>query len=410
MTAWNFTLTNKHNQTVLIDSGEFVRSIVETALQEFLELERTEYLGAEPYERSEGRTGLRNGYKPRTLNLKVGCIHLRVPQTRDGGFHTELFERYQRSERAFTLAIIEMWLNGVSNRKVAEITEALSSVTFSKSTVSELCKSLDVQVDAWRSRDLSRHAYPYLFVDALYENVRAGDEVVSEGILIASGVRDDGVREILDVAVADTESAATYNDLFCSLKERGIGGVRLVTSDAHAGLKAAIKRYFQGAAWQRCQVHFMRDALGKVACKHRKELGEDISAIFDAEAKDTAMELAFAVAEKWHRLAPRVSKMVEDDIEQCLSVLAFPEEHQERIRTNNAIERLNEEIRRRDRVIRVFPNEASVLRLICTLCMEYSEEWLSSRAYLDMGLLDIDDEHIQAESTDMGSSDFRLAG
>jgi len=394
MADWNITLTDERNQTALVDSGEFVRGIVQDALQEFLQAEMTEHLGAGHYERTDMRTGVRNGYKPRTLNLTVGSVSLRVPQTRGSEFHTELFERYQRSERAFTLAIVDMWLNGVSSRKVADITDALCSVTFSKSTVSELCKSLDVQVDAWRSRDLSGHAYPYVFVDALYEHVRKDGKVVSEGLLVATGVRDDGIREVLDVAIADTESAASYNDLFGSLRERGVAGVRMVTSDAHSGLKAAIRRYFQGAAWQRCQVHFIRDAASKVSLKNRKELSEDIAVVFEEASKERAMVLASAVADKWRKAAPRVSAMIEDDIEQCLNALAFPEEHQERIRTNNAIERLNKEIRRRDRVVGVFPNEASALRLVCALCMEQSEEWLSSRPYLDMSLLDTDDAPI----------------
>jgi transposase-like protein len=379
------------SQEALIDSEGFIRGIVQATLQEFLEAEMVTHLGAEPYERTEERTGLRNGYKPRVLNLTVGSVSLRLPQARDGGFHTELFERYQRSERAFTLAIVEMWLNGVSSRKVAGITDALSSVTFSKSTVSELCKSLDAHVNAWRSRDLSAHTYPYLFVDALYEDVRVGSGVVSEGVLIACGVRDDGKREILDVAIADTESAAAYNDLFGSLKERGASGVLLVTSDAHSGLKSAIKRYFQGASWQRCQVHFIRDAALKVSLKRRSELCGDLSSIFNETERGAALTKATEIADKWRETAPRVAAMLDDDIEQCLSALSFPEEHQVHIRTNNFIERLNEEIRRRDRVIGVFPNEASLLRLVCSLCIERSELWTLGRPYLDMSLLDVDD-------------------
>jgi transposase-like protein len=387
MTAWNLTLTDKHGQTALIDSSEFVRAIVQSALQEILEAEMTEHLGAESYERTDGRGGYRNGHRPRTLNLKVGSIHLELPQDRDGSFNTELFARYQRSERAFTLAIIDMWLAGVSNRKVAAITEDLCQVTFSKSTVSELCKSLDVQVAAWKSRDLMAHTYPYLFVDALYEDVRVDNTVVSKGVLVVVGVRDDGRREVLDVAIADTESAATYNELFSSLKERGVSGVRLVTSDAHSGLKAAIKRYFQGASWQRCQVHFLRDVAKMVSMKNRKAVCDDISAVFAEPDKDSAMAKASEIAAKWQASAPRVAEMIAYDIEQCLNALAFPEEHRAHIRTNNVMERLNKEIRRRDKVIGVFPNEASALRLIATLCIEQSEEWGCVKPWLDMSLL-----------------------
>ena len=397
MTAWYFTLTSKDDQTALIDCDEFARGIVETALQEFLEAEMTEHIGADPYERSDERTGLRNGYKSRILNLKVGQVYLDIPQARDGSFHTELFSRYQRSERAFTLAIIEMWLNGVSTRKVWEITEALSSITFSKSTVSELCKALDEHIAAWKTRDLTAYAYPYLFVDAIYEDIRVGGRVTSEGMLIVSAIRDDGKREILDVAVADTESAASYSDIFSSLRERGLDGVILVTSDAHSGLKSAIKRYFHGASWQRCQVHFMRDATKKVSLKNRKELSSDISSVFEANKRDEAMSQASDLANKWRKKAPRVALMIEEDIEQCLSVLAFPEEHQKSLRTNNMMERINAEIRRRDRVIGVFPNEASALRLVSALCIEYSEQWIAEKAYLDMSLLDVDDEAYEAK-------------
>lgn len=376
----------------LIDTEDFIKGAVQRALQEFLRSEMAEYLRADLYERSAERTGQRNGYKDRTLHLKVGSVYLKIPQTRDGSFHTELFSRYQRSERAFTLAIIEMWMKGVSTRKVKDITEQLSSVSFSKSTVSELCKSLDAQVNAWRSRDLSSHTYPYLFVDALYEDIRQGSAVTSEGVLIVCGIRDDGRREILDVAIANTESEASYNDLFSSLKERGVSGVMLVTSDAHSGLKSAIRRYFQGASWQRCQVHFMRDALKKISAKGRKELSEDINSIFEETQKDKAMKKAFEVADKWRKAAPRVASLIDNDIEQCLNALSFPAEHRISIRTNNMIERLNEEIRRRDRVIVIFPNEESALRLICSLCIEKSEQWLEGRPFLDMSLLDVDDD------------------
>ena len=402
MTRKKHTRTKEDEQAAviidsLIDTEEFIRDIVNTALQEFLEAEMREYIHADPYERTDERTGLRNGYKSRVLNLKVGQVYLDIPQARDGSFHTELFSRYQRSERAFTLAIIEMWLKGVSTRKVWEITHALSSITFSKSTVSELCKSLDAHVAAWKTRDLSSHTYPYLFVDGLYEDIRIGGRVVSEGILIASAIRDDGKREILDVTCADTESAASYNDLFSSLRERGVSGVICVTSDAHAGLKSSIKRYFQGASWQRCQVHFMRDIAKKVSLRRRSELCADIGSVFEMDKRDEAMELIHALASKWRDAAPRAALMLEDDIEQCLANLAFPEEHRKSIRTNNFMERINKEIRRRDKVIEIFPNEASALRLISALCIEYSEQWAAEKPYLDMSLLDVDDETYEAK-------------
>ena len=392
MTESNVTPAGRHNQSALIDCSDFIRGIVQTALQEFLNAEMTEFIGANRYERTDERMDYRNGYKSRTLILKVGAVYLRIPQTRDGSFHTELFARYQRSERALTLAIIEMWVNGVSTRKVAAVTEELSSVGFSKSAVSELCKSLDVAVDAWKARSLSAHTYPYLFVDALYEDIRTGGTVTSEGVLIACGIRDDGRREILDVAIADTESAAAYNDLFSSLRERGVSGVMCVTSDAHSGLKSAVKRYFQGATWQRCQVHFMRDAMGKVSLRYRGDLAKDIGSIFECESRDAAMKRAADVADTWRNISGRAAKMIDEDIEQCLSILAFPKDHQIHIRTSNILERFIEEIRRRSRVVGIFPNEAAALRLISTICIDKSEEWIQAKPYLDMSLLYVDDE------------------
>lgn len=394
MTEYDVTPNDKHYQSALIDSPDFIKDIVQTTLQEILHAEMLEHIGAEPYERSNTRTTYRNGSYPRTLNLAVGRIQLRVPQARDGSFETKLFEKYQRSERALTLAVIEMWIKGVSTRNVAAVTDALSSVTFSKSTVSDLCSSLDKEINEWRSRDLSRHTYPYLFVDALYEDVRVGGSVVSEGVLIICGVRDDGRREVLDAVVADTESAASYNDMFSSLKERGLSGVMMITSDAHSGLVSAIKRYFHGACWQRCQVHFMREAVKKVSPKRKADLTQDLQSIFGESDKEAAMKTVSEVAEKWRDISPRVTAMIDEGIEQCLNILAFPEDHQIHLRTNNMLERLNEEIRRRDRAINVFPNEASVQRVVCTICMEKSEQWLTTRPFLDMNLLYADDEPI----------------
>jgi len=224
-----------------------------------LETEMTAHLHADPYERNADRRGYRNGYKPRQLNTRVGTLSLKVPQDRDGKFSTQLFARYQRNEKALVLALMEMYVEGVSTRKVREITEVLCGTSFSKSLVSELAGQLDTELDAWRHRPLTETTYPYLSVDARYEHVRQGGQIVSQGVLIVAGVRADGHREILAVEVSDTESEATYQHLFRDLKARGLSGVRLVTSDSHKGLEAAIDRHFQGASWQRCQVHFARD-------------------------------------------------------------------------------------------------------------------------------------------------------
>jgi len=376
-------------QEVLLDDPGFLKEIVERVVQELVEAEMTEHIGAAPYERNVTRTGHRNGHKPRALRTRVGTLNLLVPQDREGTFSTRLFARYQRNEKALVLALMEMYVEGVSTRRVKDVTEELCGTSFSKSVVSSLAGSLDAELSAWRSRPLEAAAYPYLFVDARYEKVRVDGRVASQGVLVVSGVRDDGFREILAVEVADTESEATYQELFRSLKRRGLSGVELVVSDDHGGLKAAVERHFQGASHQRCQVHYARNLLGMVGATRRKELAADLRAIFAAPDGRSALGLASSVAEKWRRKGhEKVAEHIEEHIEECLSCLAFPESHRQRIRTTNGLERLNQEIKRRTRVVRIFPNRASCLRLVSALAVEQSEEWVTSRRYLDIRELD----------------------
>jgi transposase-like protein len=367
-------------QGVLLDEPDFLREIAERVLQEMLEAEMTEHLGAAPYERGENRTG----HKPRTLRTRVGTLNLLVPQDREGAFSTRLFSRYQRNEKALVLALMEMYVEGVSTRKVKDITEALCGTSFSKSLVSSLAGSLDAELEAWRSRPLTAEAYPYLFVDARYEKVRVDRRVVSRGVLIVSGVKDDGMREILAVEVADTESEATYQELFRSLKGRGLSGVELVVSDDHEGLKAAIGRHFQGASHQRCQVHYARNLLGMVGAAGRKDLAEGLRGVFAAASRESVLSLAEELADRWRPSHPKVAEHLEEHVEECLSCLAFPESHRRRIRTTNGQERLNQEIKRRTRVVRIFPNPEACLRLVTALAVEQSEEWVTGRRYLDM--------------------------
>jgi putative transposase len=372
-------------QEVLLDDAGFLAEVVQRVLQELLEAEMTEHIGAAPYERSATRTGQRNGHKPRALRTRVGTLNLLVPQDREGTFSTRLFARYQRNEKALCLALMEMYVEGVSTRKVKDITEALCGTSFSKSLVSSLAGSLDAELRAWRERRLEGTAYPYLFVDARYEKVRVGHRIVSQGVLIVSAVRDDGFREIVGVQVADTESEATYQDLFRSLKARGLKGVELVVSDEHEGLKAAVFRHFQGASWQRCQVHYARNLLGMVGAKSRKELAADLRAVFAATSSEQALGIASKVARRWREEGhEKVAEHIEEHVEECLSCLAFPESHRRRIRTTNGQERLNQEIKRRTRVVRIFPNSQACLRLVSALAVEQSEEWVTGRRYLDM--------------------------
>jgi transposase-like protein len=370
----------------LIDDPDFLREIVERAVQAVLDAEMSAHLGAERYERGEGRTGYRNGTKPRTLVTRVGALQLAVPQDRDGTFSTELFARYQRSEQALVSTLLEMYLQGVSTRKVAAITEELCGVSFSKSQVSALTSRLDAELAAWRSRPLTETTYPYLTVDARYEHVRIDGRVVSQGVLIVAGVRGDGHREILTIAVADTESEASYLSLFQTLKDRGLQGVELVTSDDHKGLRSAIARCFQGASWQRCQVHVTRNLLSAVGQRHRRALADDLRGIFAASTRTQATAAAQAAADRWQATHPKVATRLEEDLEHALTCLSFPAEHRRRIRTTNSVERLNQELKRRTRVVRIFPHAASLLRMVTALAMEQSDEWVSGRRYLDMTL------------------------
>ena len=371
-------------QAVLLDDPGFLRGIVERALQAVLEEEMTAHLGAARYERGDERRGYRNGHKPRTLTTRVGPLELRVPQDRAGTFSTELFARYQRSEQALVTTLMEMYLQGVSTRKVAAITEELCGTAFSKSQVSALVGRLDPELAAWRTRPLAAAAYPYLAVDARYEHARVDGRVVTLGVLVVAGVRDDGRREILAVEEADTESEATCHELFNRLKERGLRGVELVTSDDHRGLKAAVARHFQGASWQRCQAHFGRNLRGMVGAKHRGRLGEELRGVFAAATAAQARAAARACAQGWRTSHPQVAAKLEEDLEDCLACHAFPAAHRARIRTTNGLERLNQELKRRTRVVRIFPNRAAVERLVTALAMEQSEEWVGGRRYLDM--------------------------
>ncbi len=372
-------------QGILLDDPGFLRELVERVVQQILEAEMTEHIGAAPYQRSATRTGQRNGHKPRALRTRVGTLNLLVPQDREGIFSTRLFARYQRNEKALVLALMEMYVEGVSTRKVKEVTEELCGTSFSKSLISSLAGNLDAELRAWRSCRLEAGAYPYLFVDARYEKVRLDHRVVSQGVLVVSAVRGDGYREILCVEVADTESEATYQELFRSLKARGLKGVELVVSDEHEGLKAAIARHFQGASHQRCQVHYARNLLGMVGSARRKDLGADLRAIFAAPTREQALGITSSVARKWREKGyAKVAEHLEERIEECLSCLAFPESHRRRIRTTNGLERLNQEIKRRTRVVRIFPNREACLRLVTALAVEQSEEWLTGRRYLDV--------------------------
>jgi putative transposase len=368
---------------LLAGDGGLAR-LLEQVLNQILEGQVSEQLGADRYERTEERQGYRNGARPRQLTTRVGQLTLRVPQVRDGSFSTDLFLRYQRSEQALVLALLEMVVNGVSTRKVTRITEELCGTSVSKSTISALCSRLDPLVMAWNERPLGELSFPFVLADALVLKVREGDRVRAVSALLAIGVNAAGHREILGLQLGDSESEGSWTAFFAWLKRRGLAGVDLVVSDAHGGLVSAVQRYFQGATWQRCQTHFARDLGNATPRALRQELHEHLRGLFMAPDLATARTLLQSMLDQYSTRAPQAMAVLEAGFDDATAVLALPEPYRRRLRTSNGIERLNEEIRRRERVIRIFPNRASALRLLGALLLEQHEQWTTGHHYLDM--------------------------
>lgn len=367
----------------VLSHDQGLKGLLEEVLGQVLDAEMTEHIGAEPYERTDQRRTYRNGYRPRRLTTRVGTLTLRVPQSRDGSFSTELFRRYQRSEQALVLALMEMVVQGVSTRKVTRITEELCGTSFSKSTVSALCADLDARVSAWNERPLEGH-YPFLIVDAIGVKVRRDRAVRSTSVLIAVGISEAGYREVLGVEIGDSETEGTWGSFFKGLKERGLRGVELIASDNHGGLVKAAERYFQGAIWQRCQAHFTRNVL-KVTPKHlRSEMTAWLRRIFRSENQSEARAAFDVLAEQIEGKADAALDILEAGLEDAIAVLVLPAKYRRRLRTTNMLERINEELRRRERVIRIFPNNDSALRMIGALLVEQHEQWLSGKRYFDM--------------------------
>jgi transposase-like protein len=366
------------------DSPENLKHLVETLCQKILEAEITQHLKAGPYERTENRQGHRNGYKPRSLKTRVGTLNLWVPQVRDGSFSTQLFNRYQRSEKAICLALMETVIQGVSTRRIDRIAKTLCGTDFSAGAISNLCKSMDDELERFRNRDLSGTSYPYLVVDARYEKVRRQGTVVSQAILIIAGITQEGYREILLVDSADLESEATWTMVFQRLKERGLKDVRYVVSDDHKGIRTAVEKEFTGCLWQRCRVHFIRNLLGLVSQKARANIVKALHYIWEAGTLEKGRERIRKVVAIYQDKHPKVADLIEEDAEETLTVLALPKEHRKRLATNNLLERLSQSIRQRTRVVRIFPNGASTLRLISAVLLEIHEDWISGHRYLKM--------------------------
>jgi putative transposase len=378
----DFTLPAELMEQVAEQGLEILPELIRIVVNAAMQAERSEYVQAEHYQHTPDRTGHANGYKPKTLHTRVGDITFAVPQVREGGFYPQALEKGLRSERALTLALAEMYVQGVSTRKVKVITEELCGVSITSSAVSQAALQLDSELNKWRERPLGE--YPFLFLDAYYEQVREDGHVCDLAVLSAVGINSAGKREILGVSVSLSEHETHWRAFLESLKQRGLGGVQLITSDNHAGLRAARKAVFGGIPWQRCQFHLQQNAQAYVPRKDMlTEVASDIRTIFDAPDRATAEAYLAKTVERYSKTASRLSEWMATNIPEGLTVFAFPAAFRKQLRTTNGLERLHREVRRRARVVSIFPNPASCLRLVSAILAEMSEEWLTGRTYIN---------------------------
>jgi putative transposase len=370
-------------QQLLAEDRDLLQTIVEQTVQQILQAEMEEVLQAGKSERTETRLGYRAGYYSRTLITRVGKVELRVPQDRQGRFRTEVFERYQRSEKALVAAMLEMYVQGVSTRKVKTITEELCGHEFSSSTISRIVQQLDTELEKFARRRLEE-PYPYLVLDARYEKVREDGAVRSQAVLVAIGINWEGRRSVLAVELASRESVSSWKDLLTGLRQRSLHGVEFVVSDDHAGLRRAIQEVLPEAVWQRCYVHFLRNALDYLPRKADDDCLQELRWIYDRrDAQEARRDLA-AWLTKWESRYPKLCAWVEENIEETLSFYRLPQQHHKNMKSTNMLERLMEEIKRRTLVVRIFPNAAACLRLVRALAVELDETWIEAMQYLNM--------------------------
>ena len=365
---------------------EFFKNAIQEVVQEVLEAEMDDTVGARKGERTSDRSGYRSGYYTRGLTTRVGKLELRVPQDRSGRFSTEVFERYQRSEKALVSSIAEMYVQGVSTRKVKVITEELCGHSFSASSISRINQALDEELKKFATRPLDDE-YPYLILDARYEKVREDGVIRSQAVMIGIGINWDGRRSILAVELAGRESGTSWRDFLLGLKGRGLNGVCFVVTDDHAGLKKAVAELLPEAIWQRCYVHFLRNALDYLPRKADDDCLQELRWIYDRRDLDEARRDLQAWLQKWQQKYPKLCDWVEENIEQTLSFYKLPLPHHKHMKSTNMLERLNEEIKRRTLVVRIFPNANSCLRLIRALAVEMHENWIEATRYLNMDFL-----------------------
>ncbi|MER8600471.1 IS256 family transposase [Mesorhizobium sp. M1339] len=383
MTNREVKLSRGELKALLLSDEDGFRQVLQTVVQEALEAEMTEAIGAEKGERTAERVSYLSGYYERKLVTRVGVLELRAPQDRTGRFSTELFERYQRSEKALVSALVEMYVQGVSTRKVKAVTEELCGHSFSASTVSEATMRLDEALKAFFTQRLEE-SYPYLILDARYERAREAGVIASQAVLVAIGVDWEGRRQVLGVELANRESHSSWREFATGLKNRGLAGVEFVVSDDHPGLRAAIREVLPEAVWQRCYVHFLRNALDYVPRKVDDDCLMELRWFYDRrDLAEVKRDLAQWIA-KWQAKYPKLVNWVEDNIEETLSFYRLPLAHHKHMKSTNMLERLNQEIKRRTLVVRIFPNPRSCLRLVRALAVEIHENWLEATRYLNM--------------------------
>tara|TARA_B100002003_G_C14084277_1_gene521582 strand:+ start:220 stop:1386 length:1167 start_codon:yes stop_codon:yes gene_type:complete len=371
-------------QEVLEKGLEGMGPAVSILLNEAMMIERSHALQAQPWERTDERAGYANGYKDRHLSTRLGALDLRVPQVRgDTKFFPSALERGQRSERALKCALAEMYIQGVSTRRVTQIMETLCGTEVSSSQISRATALLDEELGQWRSRPLG--VIPYLILDARYEKVRQDGAVRSCAVLIGTGVNSNGQRLVLGTSVSLSEAEVHWRTFLRSLKERGLTGVTMITSDDHDGLKTALTSCFPGASWQRCQVHLQRNAAAHAPKQDmRPEVAQDIREVFTAPSQDEAQRLLDLTVAKYEKKASKLAGWMADNLPDGFAVFKLPQKHRRRMATTNPVENLNKQIKRRTRVASLFPNEASLLRLVSAIVMEISEDWETGKRYLNM--------------------------
>jgi len=369
---------------VLCEKGlEGLGSAVEILINEAMKIERAKHINAKLYERTEMRSGYSNGFKPKQLNTRLGTLNLQIPQVRDSSFYPSFLERGLRSERALSLSLAEMYIQGVSTRKVSRILEEMCGFEVSSQDVSRASKLLDEEFIKWRTRPLGR--YEYLILDARYEKVRQGGQVLDSAVLIAYGIDCTGVRSVLGLSVLLSEAEVHWRKFLEDLSSRGLHGLKLITSDAHSGLKAALKTVFPSIPWQRCQFHLQQNAQSYVPKQSmKKEVADDIRVIFNAPNKLEADRHLSLMISKYEKLAPKLSEWMERSIPEGLTVFNFKATHRIRLRTTNLAERVNREIKRRTKIVNIFPNVESCERLITGVLIEISEAWGNEQVYLSM--------------------------